>query len=74
MDISLEGLVKSNQIGVLCEADTDVVLLVNIPGVRSYQATFAPTSMEIGADVQDATTLSASFQSSGPITFAAAVA
>ncbi len=73
MDFSVEGILKTNQVGAIAEGDTAVELHLNFPTVRSYQATFMCTSYEAGAETAEGITFSASFQSSGPVTFAAAV-
>jgi predicted secreted protein len=73
LDIAFEGILKTNQVGLLAEADTVVRLHFNIPTIRSYEADFMVTSYEIGAETAEGTTFSASVQSSGVVTFAAAL-
>lgn len=71
LDISCEGVLKSNQVGLLAEGMLDVGLRFDIPLIRSYTGTFRVTAFGISGETADKVTFTASFQSSGVVTFAA---
>jgi predicted secreted protein len=72
VDISVEGILKTNQVGLLAEGSVAVELAFNFPTVRKVTGTFMCTSYELGAETAEGITFSASFQSSGACTFGAA--
>lgn len=74
VDFKVEGILKTNQVGLLAEGQVAVPLIMDFPTVRSYSGTFNVTSYELGAETAAGITFSASFQSSGPVAFAAALA
>lgn len=74
VSFSVEGILKTNQVGLLAEGQVQVPLLMDFPTVRSYAGDFNCTSYELGAETAAGVTFSASFESSGPVTFAAALA
>lgn len=71
VDISCEGVLKSNQVGTLIEVGDDVELVFEVPGIRKYTGTFRVTSFNIGAETAEGATFSAQFQSSGAVSFSA---
>lgn len=71
VDISVEGILKSNQLLTVAEADTAVDLQFDVPTVRKYTGKFMLANFEIGAETAEGTTFSCSFQSSGVVTGAA---
>jgi TP901-1 family phage major tail protein len=71
VDIACEGILKTNQVGLLCEGASFEDLRFDVPSVRRYDGAFCCTSFEIGAETAEGVTFSASFQSTGPVTFAA---
>jgi predicted secreted protein len=72
VDISCEGVLKNNQVGLLIETGSDINLVFAVPTVRKYTGAFRVTSFTVGAPTAEGTTFTAQFQSSGPVTFAAA--
>lgn len=71
VDIDCEGVLKSNQVGLLAEGMEDLILEFDIPGIRKVTATFRVTAYSAQGETADKMTFSASFQSSGLVTFAA---
>lgn len=71
MDISCEGVLKANAVGLLAEGMTDVELRFDVPGIRRYSGVFKITAYTVAAESNDKATFTASFQSSGPVSFAA---
>lgn len=71
LDISCEGVLKSNQVGLLAEGMTDLGLRFDIPGIRRYTGTFRITAFAIKGETADKVTFTATFQSSGVVAFAA---
>lgn len=71
VDISCEGVLKTNQVGVLAEGMADIGLQFDIPGIRRITATFKVTAYVIKGETADKVTFTATFQSSGVVTFAA---
>lgn len=69
VDISVEGILKTNQVGVLIEGGDDIGLAFNIPTVRKITGTFRVTAYSTGAPTAEGVTFSATFQSSGAVTF-----
>lgn len=70
-EISCEGVLKSNQVGLLIETGDDVVLAFNVPTIRKYTASWRVTSFKTGAPTAEGVTFSGTFQSSGPLSYAA---
>lgn len=71
-EISCEGVLKTNQVGVLIEVGDDITLAFNVPTVRKYTVPCRVTSFKTGAPTAEGVTFSATFQSSGQFTYAAA--
>lgn len=72
MDISCEGVLKTNQVGLLAEGMEDVGLQFVVPGIRKYTGTFRVGSFSTSGETADKVTFAASFSSSGVVVFAAA--
>lgn len=71
IDISCEGVLKTNQVGLLAEGMADVGLRFDVPGIRRYTGVFRITNYSQKGETADKVTFSAQFQSSGPVSFAA---
>lgn len=71
IDIDCEGVLKANTVGLLAEGMADLGLQFDVPGIRKYTGTFRITAYSIKAETADKATFTASFQSSGPVVFAA---
>lgn len=71
LDITCEGVMKSNQVGLLAEGSADVGLRLDVPGIRRYTGTFRVTSFGMSGETADKVTFTASFSSSGAVAFAA---
>lgn len=69
VDISCEGVLKSNQVGALAEGMADLSLVFDIPGIRTISGTFRITSYVVKGETADKATFTASFQSSGVVSF-----
>ena len=74
VDMSVEGVVKDNQLVVLATGDGDLIKACSIdfPGVGTISGDFFIASLELGAPHNDQATFTASLQSSGAFTFSAA--
>lgn len=71
VDIDCEGVLKTNQVGLLAESDADIELRFDVPGIRRYQGTFKITAYKTEGETGDKVTFTASFQSSGAVAFSA---
>ena len=74
VDMSVEGVVKDNQLVLLATGDGDLIKACSIdfPGVGTISGDFFIASLELGAPHNDQATFTASLQSSGAFTFSAA--
>jgi TP901-1 family phage major tail protein len=74
VDMSVEGVVKDDQLVALATGDGDLIKACSIdfPGVGTISGDFFIASLELGAPHNDQATFTASLQSSGAFAFAAA--
>lgn len=75
LDMTIEGVTKDGALIALASGSSGLIEGVEItfPGVGSIAGDFFVASVEVGATYNEATTFSASLQSSGAYTYTAAV-
>lgn len=75
LDMTIEGVTKDDALIALASGSSGLLegVEITLPGVGTIAGDFFVASVEIGATYNEATTFSASLQSSGAYTYTAAV-